>query len=187
MKRLIAYFIGMTSLLGLNAQKVSGLDIDTVYCITINYFYNDHREPQTYTFLLPVHDTCYVNLSSHDTLIESLNHGTYPISDFFFSLFPMIEASFPDSSFTFRKESYNNSISKWLYYNIKNGNSKELYTKTDDVFIITIAKIMAIMKHNVNGFPLAISIIKDIVPVSLSDNCIKDDIMVLSKIVLHEI
>ena len=99
----------------------------------------------------------------------------------------MIEASFPDSSFTFRKESYNNSISKWLYYNIKNGNSKELYTKTDDVFIITIAKIMAIMKHNVNGFPLAISIIKDIVPVSLSDNCIKDDIMVLSKTVLHEI
>lgn len=177
--------MGMIPLLG-NAQSVLELDADTVFCITINYFHNVDKEPETYTFLLPIHENCHLNISNHDTLIKSLSIRAYHISDFYFSLFPMIKSSFPDSSLTFQKNSYNSSITKWIHYNLESNNSKKFYTKTKDFFIINIAMVIAITKHNVNGFPLALGIIKDIVPVSLSDNCIKDDLMVISETLMHE-
>lgn len=186
MKRLIVFFMGIIPFLGLNAQSVSELDVDTVFCVTVHYFINDHAEPETHTSLLPIHETCYLNITNHDTLIKSLNKGAYPVGDFFFSLFPMIKASFPDSSEVFQKVVYDESLSRWLHYNIKRGAGEKFYTKTGDLFIITIAKVMAITKHNVNGFPLAVGLIKDVVPVSLNDNCIKDEMIVISETVLHE-
>ena len=97
----------------------------------------------------------------------------------------MIKASFPDSSLIFQKESFNSSITKWINYNIEVNNGKEFYTKNNDSFTIAIAKVIAIAKHNVNGFPQALSIIKDIIPVSLIDNCIRDGMMVISEMVLQ--
>lgn len=177
----------MIPFLGLNAQGILELDADTMYCITINYFSNADKEPETHTFLLPIHENCYVNISNHDTLIKSMSISAYSISDLYFSLFPMIKASFPDSSLAFQKDSFNSSITKWVHFNLKSNESKKFYTKNDDFFIIHIAKVIAIAKHNVNGFPLAISIIKDIIPVSLSDDCIKDNLMIISESVLHDI
>lgn len=56
MKRLI-FFIGMISFLRLNAQNALEINVDTVFCISINYFQNNNNEPELYTFLLPVHTT----------------------------------------------------------------------------------------------------------------------------------
>jgi len=100
----------------------------------------------------------------------------------------MIKASFPDSSLAFQIEVYNGSFYKWMLYtyNMKSSNSKKFYIKNNDSFIISIDKIIAITKHNVNGFPLAVCIIKDIVSVSLNDNCIKENVIVLSKYCFSE-
>lgn len=185
MKRLI-FFIGMISFLRLNAQNALEINVDTVFCISINYFQNNNNEPESYTFLLPVHEKCHVNISNHDTFISSINTEAYPISDLYFSLFQMIKASFPDSSLSFQKEAFNSSFTKWIHYNLEASNSTEFYTKNNEIFTIAIAKVVAVTKHNVTGFPLALSIIKDIVPVLISDNCIRDDMMVISETVLYE-
>ena len=174
--------MGMIPFLGLNAQNVVEINTDTVFCISIIYFYNNNQnEPESYTFLLPVHEKCCVNISNHDTFFKTINIGTYSISNPIASLYPMIKASFPDSSSSFQKESYNSSMIKWLHYSIEANNGKGFYTKNNDYFIIAIAKIIAITKKNVNGFPFALGVIKDILPVSLNDNCIKDDLMIISE------
>lgn len=185
MKRLI-FFIGMISFLRLNAQNALEINVDTVFCISINYFQNNNNEPELYTFLLPVHEKCHVNISNHDTFISSINTEAYPISDLYFSLFQMIKASFPDSSLSFQKEAFSSSFTKWIHYNLEATKSTEFYTKSNEFFTIAIAKVIAVTKHNVTGFPLALSIIKDIVPVLISDNCIRDDMMVISETFLYE-
>ena len=185
MRRLL-FLICMISFLRLNAQNALEINVDTIFCITIHYYQNNNYEPELYTFLLPVHEKCHVNISNHDTFIKSINTEAYPISDLYFSLFDMVKTSFPDSSLTFQKESFNSSIAKWIHYNIEANNSTEFYTKNNELFVISIAKVIAITKHNVKGFPLALSIIKDIVPVLISDTCIKDDMMVISETVLYE-
>lgn len=184
MKRLI-FFIGMISFLRLNAQNTLEINVDTVFCITINYYQNNNYEPELYTFLLPVHEKCHVNISNHDTFISSLNTEAYPISDLYFSLFRMIKASFPDSSLSFQVEVYESGFLKWYNYNLE-ANRTDFYTKNNEMFRISIAKVIAVTKHNVTGFPLALSIIKDVVPVFISDNCIRDDMMVISETVLYE-
>lgn len=185
MKRLI-FFIGMISFLRLNAQNTLEINVDTVFCISILYYQNNNYEPDWYTFLLPVHEKCHVNISNHDTFISSLNTEAYPISDLYFSLFPMIKASFPDSSLSFQVEVWESSYLKWYNYNVEARNSTDFYTKNNEMFRISIAKVIAVTKHNVTGFPLALSIIKDVVPVCISDNCIRDDMMVISETVLYE-
>lgn len=185
MKRLIFFLMGSIPFFQLNAQNTLETNVDTVFCITINYIQNNNNEPELYTFLLPVHEKSYVNISNHETFIRSMNTEKYLISDLYFSLFPMIKASFPDSSLVFQKSLFDSSFAKWLQYDIESSNSSEFHTRNNDLIIIAIAKVIAVTKHNVNGFPLALSIIKDIVPVSLSDNCIKDDMMVISETVLY--
>lgn len=190
MKRLI-FFIGMISFLRLNAQNTLEINVDTVFCISILYYQNNNYEPDWYTFLLPVHEKCHVNISNHDTFISSLNTEAYLISDLYFSLFRMIKASFPDSSLSFQVEVWESSFLKWYNYNVEARNStdcyaKNFYTKNNEMFRISIAKVIAVTKHNVTGFPLALSIIKDVVPVFISDNCIRDDMMVISETVLYE-
>ena len=190
MKRFVVFIMGIISFLGLDAQCVSGLDpdFDTLFCITIHCYHNDKAEPDTYTFLSPLHDDYYLDISNHDTLLKSLKKITYPISDFFFSLYPMIKASFPDSSLAFQESVFYSNLSKWIYYNsqMSMSTSRKFHTKTEDYYIINVAKVMAITKQNINGFPLAISIIKDIVSVSLNNNCIMENLIVLSKYCFSE-
>ena len=83
MKRLI-FFIGMISFLRLNAQNALEINVDTVFCISINYFQNNNNEPELYTFLLPVHEKCHVNISNHDTFISSINTEAYPLVTYIF-------------------------------------------------------------------------------------------------------
>jgi hypothetical protein len=136
---------------------------------------------------MSIQEGCHLDLSNHDSLYNSLYKETLAISDLFFSSFDMVKASFPDSTLNFQKETYNNNILKWLYYNSQISIRHKYFTETGDCFIMTVAKIIAVTKQGVGGFPVAIGIIKDVIPVCLNDDCINGNVMELSKDCLSEI
>ena len=69
----------------------------------------------------------------------------------------------------------------WAYDTTVIDADLKFITETNDYVIISIQKFIAYTKQNINGYSLALGVIKEVIPIYLNYTCIKDKGMVLSK------
>ena len=193
MKRFVFVFLGMIPLLELEAQHLLDLASDTIFCISIYYNQNNDYPDERYLFFMKEYDDCHVNLSNPDSLNESIckgvKNGTYHLVDLesgilSLAFLKMTTGVFSDSSLCIQREAYNICYSTWMswaYDTTAIDADLKFITETNDYVIISIQKFIAYTKQNINGYSLALGVIKEVIPIYLNYTCIKDKGMVLSK------
>lgn len=183
----------MIPLLELEAQHLLDLASDTIFCISIYYNQNNDYPDERYLFFMKEYDDCHVNLSNPDSLNESIckgvKNGTYHLVDLesgilSLAFLKMTTGVFSDSSLCIQREAYNICYSTWMswaYDTTAIDADLKFITETNDYVIISIQKFIAYTKQNINGYSLALGVIKEVIPIYLNYTCIKDKGMVLSK------